>query len=445
MGNEKMETRGNKKSSTPLSEEELIILREQLTRKQEQLVEQEAAFKRESQERYLALQKRETEFMDREHEQAQRFPNNQGAATSATASSPPGNYDDIVATLLQEFKQLKQEITNLQSERTQTSPPPSEAPYYPPRAQHTPHPQLSYRDALESIPTYDGENMTVLKFTRACNRVKEMFPPVHEPSLTRLLRNKLSGKAYTAVEDDIFLSITEFCARLKSIFGTAKTVNQYRGELGNIAKNKSEHIIDYISRVKDLHSVILEGEKFGVNDVRIQNLEQETLTCFLSGLPPDFRIRLKLEGFADLHNAYSVAIRVEKEMDYDRSRFKTETKTVAAVDTTTTSTSTAQPCPHCNRKGHVEETCWTKHPNLRPERKELPKTEGAVCTYCNRPGHTEQQCFKKQKDAKESGNERDRPSNQGTKRTEKQADRPVKTVQTDEDSQSEQSEPSTSC
>ncbi len=24
-------------------------------------------------------------------------------------------------------------------------------------------------------------------------------------------------------------------------------------------------------------------------------------------------------------------------------------------------------CNHCNKKGHIESTCWTKHPNKKPK------------------------------------------------------------------------------
>lgn len=112
---------------------------------------------------------------------------------------------------------------------------------------------LSFKDILESVPTFSGDNIPILKFTRACERAKDMIPPPLEPTFTRLLRNRLKGRAYTAIEDDTFRTVAALTDHLKDIFGTAKSVNQFRDELGNVVKGKTEHVLDYISRVKDLH------------------------------------------------------------------------------------------------------------------------------------------------------------------------------------------------
>ena len=167
-------------------------------------------------------------------------------------------------------------------------------------------PRLSFKDVLDSIPTLDGESKSVLKFIRACERAPEMFPPHLEPTLARLLRNKLRRQAYTAFEDDSFTNIKEFTEHLKEIFGSSKTINEYRRELGNITKNKNEHIIDYISRVKDLHTAILEEEttSVGVHPERSPtNFEAETLECWT------------LEGCSNLALAYANAVKIEKEIE----------------------------------------------------------------------------------------------------------------------------------
>ena len=316
-------------------------------------------------------------------------------------------------------------------------------------------PRLSFKDVLDSIPTFDGESKSVLKFIRACKRAREMFPPHLEPTLTRLLRNKLRRQAYTAFEDDSFTNIKEFTERLKEIFGSSKTINEYRGELGNITKNKNEHIIDYISRVKDLHTAILEEEATSVgvqSESSPTNFEAETLECFLAGLPPDFRTRLKLEGCSNLALAYANAVKIEKEIEKDQNKFEdtrsvnkgtsqTYVKTIAAHKSET--------CEHCNRKGHKSDNCWSKYPDKRPNRTRSDENRDrnqanksrVSCDYCSKIGHTTTQCYKKQNDEKRAAeNEKSRSGNTGANRTDTVSERLVRTVQT----ANETSAPSTS-
>lgn len=296
-----------------------------------------------------------------------------------------------------------------------------------------------------------------------------MFPANLEITLTRLLRNKLKGRAYTAMEDDSFADIKAFTDRLKDVFGASKSINQYRGELGNIAKNKNEHIIDYISRVKDLHAAITEEETSENGAVpRSQNtaLENETLECFVGGLPPDFRLRLKLEGCSTLAAAYSNVVKIEKEIESDRVNFRetrsenknpsqTNVKSIVARDTLI--------CGNCNKKGHKTEDCRAKYPEKRPQRPRANDTHQQnsknpigtqnwdknrdakprpSCDYCAKLGHVITQCFKKQNDEKRNaGNANPRSEKPGANRAEKiTSERPVRTVNI----ASETSDPSTS-
>ena len=48
-------------------------------------------------------------------------------------------------------------------------------------------PQISLRDAIETVPIFNGHNIPVEQFARACNRAKALVPPQAEPQLARLL------------------------------------------------------------------------------------------------------------------------------------------------------------------------------------------------------------------------------------------------------------------
>jgi len=57
-------------------------------------------------------------------------------------------------------------------------------------------PNVSFREATESIPHFDGYNIPLVQFVRACQRVKEIVPSSSKRNLTKLLINKLRNRAY---------------------------------------------------------------------------------------------------------------------------------------------------------------------------------------------------------------------------------------------------------
>lgn len=93
---------------------------------------------------------------------------------------------------------------------------------------------MSFREATESVPFFDGYNISVAKFARACRRAREIVPPSAEGNLTKLLISRLEERAYTVVEDEPCNTITDFIDLLTGAFGTAKILDQYRGELSII-------------------------------------------------------------------------------------------------------------------------------------------------------------------------------------------------------------------
>lgn len=54
------------------------------------------------------------------------------------------------------------------------------------------YPESAVRKALNLIPKFDGHNISVLQFARACKRAKELIPFTNESYLIKLLRNKLT-------------------------------------------------------------------------------------------------------------------------------------------------------------------------------------------------------------------------------------------------------------
>ena len=70
------------------------------------------------------------------------------------------------------------------------------------------------KEAIATIPTYDGQNMTVLQFMRTCKQARDMIPNRMKKILTKLTIDKLRGRAYSAIKD-VASEIIETATRLR--------------------------------------------------------------------------------------------------------------------------------------------------------------------------------------------------------------------------------------
>ncbi|KAL6417719.1 hypothetical protein ACFW04_011116 [Cataglyphis niger] len=184
-------------------------------------------------------------------------------------------------------------------------------------------PRLSFREALETVPHFDGRNIPLSQFIRACRRAKDILPPSSERNLTRLLLTKLRGRAACAVEDEICETITQLADLLNGAFGSPKTIDQYRGELSTIYLKPNEHILDYITRAKDLRSSILDSERRerGLTNNSMAEIDALTARSFCDGLPLSYRLQLTKELYIDPFAAFSHVKILAKRQELDNERF----------------------------------------------------------------------------------------------------------------------------
>jgi hypothetical protein len=89
-------------------------------------------------------------------------------------------------------------------------------------------PKVTFQEALETVPVYDEHNISLSQFIRVCRRAKGLIPFSSEQNLTRLLINKLRGRALSAVEDKPCSNVTELIDLLTNAFGIQKTIDQYK-------------------------------------------------------------------------------------------------------------------------------------------------------------------------------------------------------------------------
>lgn len=304
-----MTTRGRNKDKTPLTEDELEIVRASLTQQEARLKEEVAAFQR-TREEY-----------ERERAENKRSEYDLEAGMIALR-------EDV----RQELNRLRIDTTNYQSH--EHGHPPGKEPQNldsSPRLFESPgtlrgapeNPKIPFREVTESIPSFDGYNIPLAQFARACRRAKDIVPSHSEYHLTKLVVNRLRGRAYYAVEDEPCDTITQLIDLLNGAFGSPKTIDQYRGELSACYLKAGEHMLDYISRIKDLRTAILDAERRErgtLSLAEIDNIDGLTARSFCDGLPLQYRLQMHQEHYCRPFEAFSVAKILAKREELDRQR-----------------------------------------------------------------------------------------------------------------------------
>lgn len=221
---------------------------------------------------------------------------------------------DAYSTLRREIEEIREAASQDFSPRTNR--------FDIPVREHTQHESSTYtvKQAVEFVPTFDGRSISVLQFVRACKRAREVIPASAERTLTKLICNKLRGRAYAAVEDADCCTISELCNRLKDILGPYKFVDQYRGELASILQGPSEHILDYITRVKDLRTAILDCHRDDPSST--DEVDQFAITCFIRGIIPILRAEIRPFQHDRISRVFDEAIAAYKQYELDKTRYR---------------------------------------------------------------------------------------------------------------------------
>jgi hypothetical protein len=131
-----------------------------------------------------------------------------------------------------------------------------------------------------------------------CERALKLIPPQQEYYLVQLILNKLQRHAYAAIEGIEYNTVFEITRQLRKIFGPNKSTDQYRGEMANIYMRPSESLFNYVERIKELRTAILDGKitSSGFIDETVkESIEMSARDSFVNGLPSDLLIRVKLK------------------------------------------------------------------------------------------------------------------------------------------------------
>ncbi|KAI4475343.1 hypothetical protein M0802_015196 [Mischocyttarus mexicanus] len=329
--------------------------------------------------------------------------------SSRPDSPQPVPRRSIQTPVLDNNEELRRELEDLRRELNMMKRITPFAPHPPSPLPRTSHTSIKLREIVETVPKFDGRNIPVSQFARACRRALESLPYDHssevEISLTRLLLSKLSGHAYLVVEHLKVDKVEELIESLKDAFLPLHGLNFYRGQLATEFMKKDEHVLDYYGRMRELTQCILDEETklSGVLDYKVEKkIEEEGLAAFIQGLPRDYQLPIKFENFKDFNTALKCLLRVDKQIQEEKTRMESpSTKNRVA---NIRPIHEVRKCSHCKKDGHLVESCWVKlgYPiSLKQNQtspsspKSSPKKNGTIkkrCIFCKRFGHDIQEC-----------------------------------------------------
>jgi len=304
-------------------------------------------------------------------------------------------------------------------------------------------PRISFREVTEAVPSFDGYNIPLSQFIRACRRAREMIPASAEMSLTKILINKLRGHAYYAVEDEPCETISQFIDLFNVAFGPRKDVGQYRGELANIYRRGEEHMLDYISRVKALRNDILDAERGprGRLNHRVAiEVDALTIKAFCNGLGLEYRLQMRPEQFTSPFDAFAEAKALSSREELDRSRVSNHSRRDHIPSPLAHSTPRRNPTPNYGYaplerdRGNPRNSYTTAYPrrqesrniDTRGRREDAPPI---WCRYCKNSGHEIHECRKRQYNNARQGNYPDPSSGPDASRDRAPQVRPIRPIE----------------
>lgn len=246
----------------------------------------------------------------------------------------------------------------------------------------TPLPTADFalKNAVEALSMFNGNNMSVLTFIRSVKQARDTVPPQAEPQLVKhIIMHKLKGLAQLALEDENCFTADKLCEILRQSFGPKRTLEQYRGDMTGVYQKLNEHVLEYICRVKDLRTAILNSKKQETGSLTaldIAEIDSLTRKSFCRGFPPDMRKQISQYEHCTLQDLYSKARELYGEYELDCERYGAPRYTRESTPRKFQEKNAPRQrdnCAYCGRLGHHPEECWYKNGDSQQYRQPAPR------------------------------------------------------------------------
>jgi len=214
---------------------------------------------------------------------------------------------------------------------------------------------------------------------------------------------------------------------------------------------QNENIFDYISRVQELRTAIIDGESDlsgNIGERRKDAIEATTMHSFVNGLPSDLLVRVKLEHPRTFEESISTAIQLSKTIEAEnirkRTLFRPNFQPRADLPNNTSNAARQNPMSNnTNNRYYPNNGHTTSQPSFTASPIKLTTAgqpqqnyQTRICRYCKTPGHLIEECrklaYKRTLEATQpgtSGNAQGVPLRTDVRRNNPQTGRPTYHIQ----------------
>jgi len=213
---------------------------------------------------------------------------------------------------------------------------------------------------------------------------------------------------------------------------------------------QNENIFDYISRVQELRTAIIDGESDlsgKIGERRKDAIEATTMHSFVNGLPSDLLVRVKLKHPRTFEESISTAIQLSKTIEAEnirkRTLFRPNFQPRADLPNNTSNAARQNPMNNnTNNRNYPSNGQATSQPPFTTPPVKLTtgqpqqNYQTKICRYSKTPGHLIEECrklaYRRTLEATQpgtSGNAQGVPLRTDVRRNDLQSGRPTYRIQ----------------
>ena len=83
--------------------------------------------------------------------------------------------------------------------------------------------EISLRDALEVLPIFTRENISLDQFIKGCREASDMLPARTEQNSTKLIKTKIKGEARICITRGQYNNVGDIISNLEQIYSLNKS------------------------------------------------------------------------------------------------------------------------------------------------------------------------------------------------------------------------------
>lgn len=232
---------------------------------------------------------------------------------------------------------------------------------------------LQISEAIKILPEFNGENITILQFTRECEDLESLLNPQDKYIFVRLVKSKITGKARKHIEAKTDDTLHEILAALKRAYSPHQTLYSLQTELSTYVQTETETASDFGLRIIQNINKSLEIIKTEFESESAKGMSEGTMKngvqSFIQGLRSDLAKTLLDKQFENIDKAIDEAIKMEQKLR-DHNKLHKNNLSLSVLRDKTSSLYTIKnnirKCFNCGIPGHMAANCSKRsnHSNI---------------------------------------------------------------------------------